>query len=188
KVIVPNVGEPWIVTPIHLRSNQTVVFKPGVIILAKKGAFRGTGDCLFKGKDLQNVVIEGYGAIWRMRKKDYMHKPYKKAQWRMGLGLYNCTNVTIEGLTIERSGGDGIYISGNHNKPTTFSKNIVIKDVKCVSNYRNGISVISVDGLLLDNVVMSYTRGHAPQCGIDFEPNNPKQRLNNIKLKNCIVK
>src|SRR5699024_1072561 len=57
-----------------------------------------------------------------------------------------------------------------------------------VSNYRNGISVISVDGLLLDNVVMSYTRGHAPQCGIDFEPNNPKQRLNNIKLKNCIVK
>ncbi len=33
KVIVPYVGEPWIVQPIKLRENLELVLEPGVIVL-----------------------------------------------------------------------------------------------------------------------------------------------------------
>lgn len=186
KVIVPNVGQPWIVTPLKLRSNQTVVFMPGVVILAKKGGFHGRNDCLFTARDVKNLTIIGDGATWRMHKKDYANpKKYTKAEWRHTLQILGCTNVTIEGLTLEKSGGDGIYISkGSHKE---YSQNITIRNVICYDNYRQGISVISADHLLMENVIMRNTGGTAPMAGIDFEPNNTKQRLTHITMRNCLT-
>lgn len=184
KVIVPNVGQPWVVTPIELRSNQTVVFRPGVVILAKKGSFKGVGDSLFTARNTSNLNIIGYGATWRMRKKDYTKPPYKKAEWRMGLKILGGTNITIEGLSIEKTGGDGIYI-GTEQKH--YSKNITIRNVILSDNYRQGISVISVDGLLIENTIMRGTDGTPPAAGIDFEPNSADQQLTNIVMRNCLT-
>lgn len=183
KVIVPDVGQPWVVTPIQLRSNQTVVFKPGVVILAKKGKFHGLNDSLFTARDVKNIKIIGPGATWRMHKKDYANlKKYKKSEWRMGLEIRGASDITIKGLTIEKTGGDGIYIgTGKRN----YSKNITIQNVKLLDNYRQGISVISVDGLLMENVIMADTSGTGPAAGIDFEPNSATNRLSNIVMRNC---
>src|SRR5579864_6855687 len=109
-LIIPYMGQPWIVRPLQLRSSQEIVFEPGVVVLAKKGEFQGSGDSLFSAVGQSNLVLRGYGATLRMRKRDYQSEPYKKAEWRMGIALRGCLNVLIEGLRVESTGGDGFYV------------------------------------------------------------------------------
>ena len=186
KVVVENMGRPWIVSrTINLRSNQEIVFEKGVIVEAKKGAFLGKGDCLFLAALQRNITIIGYGAVLRMRKLDYTQPPYEKAEWRHALSIRSCENVRVFGLTLASSGGDGIYL-GVAKRGVPNSK-IHIKDVVCVDNYRQGISVISAENVLMENVVMRDTSGTPPMAGIDFEPNDPTEVLSNIVMRNCVV-
>lgn len=186
KVVVENMGRPWIVSrTINLRSNQEIVFEKGVIVEAKKGAFLGKGDCLFLAALQRNITIIGYGAVLRMRKLDYTQPPYEKAEWRHALSIRSCENVRVFGLTLASSGGDGIYLGvAKRGVPNS---NIHIKDVVCVDNYRQGISVISAENVLMENVVMRDTSGTPPMAGIDFEPNDPTEVLSNIVMRNCTV-
>jgi hypothetical protein len=183
-VIVPNVGSPWIVDPIFLESNQEITFEPGVEVQARRGGFRGASDELFRLEDKENVVIKGYGSVLRMRKEDYRRPPYEKAEWRTCLAIYGGTNVKILGITCASTGGDGIYITGG-SRP--YSKDIVIKDFISENGYRQGISVISVEGLLIEGAVLRGTEGTEPAAGIDFEPNLPTERLAAIRMKNCVI-
>jgi hypothetical protein len=186
KVVVENMGRPWIVSrTINLRSNQEIVFEKGVIVEAKKGAFLGKGDCLFLAALQRNITIIGYGAVLRMRKLDYTQPPYEKAEWRHALSIRSCENVRVFGLTLASSGGDGIYLGvAKRGVPNS---NIHIKDVVCVDNYRQGISVISAENVLMENVVMRDTSGTPPMAGIDFEPNDPTEVLSSIVMRNCVV-
>lgn len=185
KVIVNNMGKPWVVSrTINLRSDQTVVFERGVIVEAKQGAFRGKGDCLFLASLQKNITLIGYGAVLKMRKLDYTKPPYEKSEWRHALSIRSCDNVRVYGLTLASSGGDGIYLGvAKRGIPNT---NVHIKDVVCVDNYRQGVSVISAENLLMENVVMKDTGGTPPMAGIDFEPNEPTERLVNIVMRNCV--
>ena len=182
-VTVPYMAKPWIVRPLQVRSGQTVHLEPGVILLAKEGEFLGGGDSLLTAQGVDNIVIRGYGATLRMRKTDYMAAPYPKAEWRMGLSLRGCANVVIEGLRIESSGGDGIYVDGGSDR--RFSKDVVIRDVTSFDNHRQGISVISAENLLIERCVFANTWGTAPGAGLDLEPDSPDQRLVNILVRDC---
>ena len=183
-VIVPNMGKDWIVTPIRLAGNQSLVFEDGAAVRAKEGEFKGANDCLFHAENLKNLTIRGKATL-RMRKHDYMSGSYSKAEWRMGIALWGCSGVVIEGMTIAESGGDGIYITGTAANPV--SRNIRIRNVTCDRNYRQGISVISADSLLIENCILSNTSGTSPAAGIDMEPNLPVQRLSNIVVRNCLM-
>ena len=183
-VVVPNVGKPWIVDPIVLESDQHIELEKGVEIQARRGGFRGRSDMLFRLRDKSNVTIKGYGAVLSMRKEDYRRAPYAKSEFRACLAIYGGTNVKIMGITCANSGGDGIYIAGGRRP---FSKDIVLKDVVTDNNYRQGISVISVDGLLIEDSVLWGTEGTPPGAGIDFEPNKPTERLTGITVKNCVI-
>ncbi|MCF6284389.1 MAG: DUF1080 domain-containing protein, partial [Candidatus Hydrogenedentes bacterium] len=70
KVLVPFVGKPWIVMPLKLRSDLELTFEPGVLVLAKRGEFKGRGDSLLSAHGAENLTIRGYGATLRMWKKD----------------------------------------------------------------------------------------------------------------------
>ncbi|MCM8829206.1 MAG: right-handed parallel beta-helix repeat-containing protein [Candidatus Omnitrophica bacterium] len=185
KVIVDNTGKPWVIgKTIHLRSNQEIIFEKGVIVEAKKGAFSGKYDCLFLAESQSNIVLNGYGATLKMRKMDYTKPPYEKAEWRHILALKSSENVKVYGLTLSSSGGDGVYIGVSRKGVPC--KNIHIKDVICIDNYRQGISVISADNLIIENVILQDTEGTLPMAGIDFEPNEPSEMLSNIIMRNCI--
>ena len=181
RVIVENMGSPWIVNRIRLAGNQEIVFEEGVEVRAKRGAFRDTNDGLFEGGGIKNVTLRGYGAVLRMWRDDYAGPEYKKGEWRHALRFSDCTNLRIYGLTIAESGGDGIYLGGSLNR------DIHIKDVVCDKNYRQGISVITAENLLIENCRLGNTAGTAPECGIDFEPNRPDQRLVNCVMRNCVT-
>ena len=183
KLIVDNVGKPWIVRPIKLASDQEIVFEKGVEVVAKRGEFKGTNDCLFRAENKKNITLTGYGATLRMHRSDYDKPPYEKAEWRHVLSFRSCSNIKVKGLTLAESGGDGIYL-GTATKGVT-NKGVLIKDVICDKNYRQGISVITAEDLLIENTIMRDTKGTPPQAGIDFEPNNPDERLVNVVMRNC---
>ncbi len=184
KVIVPDMGFPWIVNPIFLESNQTIIFEKGVIVLAVKGEYMDKGDKLFTAYEKENITLMGYGAEFKMYKRDYSKRPYRESQWRHTLELGGCRNINIYGLTMRESGGDGIYI-GSGGKG--YCENIHIKDVVLDGHYRQAISVVSVKNLLVENSYLINTRGHNPQAGIDFEPNFRSEFLVNCVIKNCLI-
>ena len=64
---------------------------------------------------------------------------------------------------------------------------MVIRDVVCDRNYRQGISVITAENLLIENCLLKNTAGTAPAAGIDFEPNHASERLVNCVMRNCTI-
>ena len=183
RVVVDKQEAPWIVKTIKLRSDLELVLQEGVEILAKEGEFQNKGDVLLLASNVSNVTIrgEGKGATLRMRKKDYWKEPYSKSEWRHGVSLLSSSNVRIENLTIAETGGDGIYLGvATRGVPC---RNITIKNVDCVANNRQGISVISVDGLLMEDVLLRDTVGTAPEAGIDFEPNRADEQITNAVMR-----
>ncbi len=184
KVVIPYMGAPWIITPVKLRGNQEVIFEPGVIVLAKRGAFLGRGDSLLTADGVDNLTIRGYGAILRMHKFDYQQPPYQKAEWRMGLSLRGVKNVLVEGISSDLSGGDGYYIAGNAAR--RWSENVVVRNCAADGNHRQGMSVISAVNLLVENCRFSSTQGTPPESGIDLEPDLEDERLRNVLVRNCI--
>ncbi len=185
KLTVDDVGQPWIVTPITLVSDQEIVFEEGVEVVAKRGEFKSRNASLFSASNKENITLSGYGATWRMWREDYDNPElYERAEWRMCLGIRGCTNVKVLGLTLTESGGDGIYLGAGAGRAT--NTDIVIKDVTCDRNYRQGISVITAENLLIENTIMRETGGTPPRAGIDFEPNHPEERLVNCVMRDCI--
>ncbi len=185
KVIVEKMPGPWIVDPIELAGDQEVFFEPGAVVMAKEGSFRGTADALFRAVDKANLKLTGPGATLQMRRADYDGPHYKKAEWRHALSILGCTNVTVTGLTLAESGGDGIYLGARSRGQT--NRNIVIRDVTCDRNYRQGISVITAEGLLIENCTLKNTAGTPPAAGIDFEPNHSGERLVECVMRNCVI-
>jgi len=184
KVIVEDMGAPWVVDKIQLISDQEIFFEKGALVIAKKGSFKGRGDSLFSASLKSNIILSGYGAILKMHKSDYAGEGYEKAEWRHVININSCSNIRIYGLTLAESGGDGIYLGVDRAGVT--NTDVHIKDVICDSNYRQGISVISAKNLLIENCVLKNTSGTAPSAGIDFEPNLPDEELINCIMRNCV--
>lgn len=175
----------WVTTPLHLTRNHTkLIFAPGSLVLAKQGAFHGTNDDLFAAYVTTNLTISGYGATWRMRRSDYNNSLlYAKSEGRHGLNLMGCRDTVIEGLRIELTGGDGIsvwkghkYVKGKSGvdycptppdeNPECACVNLLIRDVVCHQNYRQGISVMLAENMLVENSVFSDTAGTPPAAGV----------------------
>ncbi len=58
-LIVEDMGQPWIVTPITLVSNQEIVFEEGVEVLAKRGEFHSPNASLFRASNVENLILRG---------------------------------------------------------------------------------------------------------------------------------
>ena len=178
----------WFVRPLFLRKgNRNIIFEPGITVMAKKGEFRSTSDSLLTLESVSNVTVEATGATLQMRKSEYAQPPYTRGEWRMALSIRGCSNVTVHGGTYRESGGDGIYIAGGPN--TLYSSNISISDVTADGNWRNGLSVISVDGLTVSDSLFVNTNGTNPQCGIDLEPDAaiPPMRMERVVFRNVTL-
>ena len=188
-IIVPsNERRTWFVRPLFLRKgNRKIIFKAGVILMAKKGEFRAPSESLLTLEGVSNVTLEATGATIQMRKSDYAQPPYERGEWRMALSLRGCRNVSVHGGLYRESGGDGIYIAGGSG--TRYSSNITITGVTVDANWRNGMSVISVDGLTVSDSVFTNTNGTNPQCGIDLEPDvaSPPMRMERVLFRNVTL-
>lgn len=190
RVLVPNMTKDWIVRPLKLAGHQELILEDGVVLTAKRGEYRGKGDSLLNARNVSHLVIRGYGATVRMQKQDYIagdvldrlkwnrwFGPYPKAEGRMALKLRSVTNVEVYGLTVRDSGGDGLYV---HD-----CKNVRIQDVVSDNHYRQGMSVISVLGLTVENCIFKNTWGTPPAAGLDIEPDRPTESIRDVVFRNC---
>jgi hypothetical protein len=184
-VLVPSIGRPWITRPLSIRSGTTLVLEEGVELIAKRGNFAKIDAVLFLLKDVEDVTIYGYGARCAMRKEDYRRGQYQKSEWRHAVEMDGCARISVLGLTVESSGGDGIYLGRGDRR--TYCSQVVLRDLLLRDHYRQGISVISAQDLLIENVEMSSTEGTMPSAGIDFEPNYADERFVGCVLRNCLI-
>lgn len=191
RVILDQVGKPWVTQPLFLRSKLEFVFEPGVKLLAKPGAFKGKRDCLLNLHGCRDVAIIGAkDAEIAMRKPDYQNPElYERAEWRYGIRAYGVKNLVIRDLAIRASGGDGICVTGLarperdkiHPADEPYRQEIMDESILCArnvlienclvdDNHRQAITVAGIRDIVIRNCVLSNTKGTAPQAGIDFEP------------------
>lgn len=191
RLILDRQASPWITRPLTGVSDQEIVFEAGTELVALEGAYRDKSDILLTFRECENVVLRGdradggASAHLRMRKEDYQSAAYDKSEWRHGVAFFGCRNVLVQDLTIERTGGDGIYLgAGSEHRP---NRQVTIRRVDCNANHRQGISVISAEDLLIEDCRLRHTDGTDPKAGIDFEPNHPTDSLVRCVLRRCIA-
>lgn len=185
EIVIPAKETPWITRPLKITAqDKKIIFSEGCRIQAKKGSFQDPGDCLITISDSRNLVLEGHSAVLAMQKKDYTGAGYKKGEWRHGIAIQKSSNISILGLTIRDTGGDGIYIG--QRSLETVCENITLKNLVLDNNHRQGISVTAVKNLLLENCQLKGTNGTPPMAGIDFEPNSNLYGLTGCVIRNCV--
>jgi hypothetical protein len=162
------------------------ISKNNVDILMKSGSYligNNISDTnavvLTISSNINNVLISAYGA--------YLISPsYAVGEYRHNIAINGASNVTINGLTIIGSGGDGINIGSSSSLIPT---NIRINDVHIVHAYRNGIALINGNGVYIVNPIIDSTKGKQPEAGIDIEPNSGiAEQLKGIKIVNPITR
>jgi len=183
-IVVPSMGRAWVTGPLSIRSHTTLVLEEGVQILSKEGGFQKGDSSLFTLRDVEDVTIYGYGARAAMRKVDYRKAPYERSEWRHAIEMYGCTRISILGLTVESSGGDGVYLGRGEQ---SYTSDVLLRDLVLRDHYRQGISVISVQDVRLENLAISFTEGTPPSAGIDFEPNYADERIVRCVVKDCVI-
>ncbi|MDB5119125.1 MAG: hypothetical protein JWN56_343 [Sphingobacteriales bacterium] len=145
-------------------SNKSIVFLEGSEIRLKPTKLH-TYDILKieggKNITLYNPVVIG---------DRYSHLS-EGGEHGIGIGIRGATDITVLNPNVRECWGDGIYIGQMNN--TGSCKNIVIKNAYLKRNRRDGISIISVNGLRLESPYLGYSDGVEPMCGINFEANNP---------------
>ncbi len=99
-------------------------------------------------------------------------------QWGMGLSISASSHIYVDGVSFTACWGDGIYIGGG-----AASTDVTILGVVCDDNRRQGMSLTWADGVLVKNSHFNNTGGHAPQYGIDIEPNEGNY-VKNVQILN----
>jgi len=122
----------------------------------------------------ENVRIEGPGAMVVSRRSDYATD-----EWRHGVYVFGAKRVLIEGLESSSHGGDGFYIGGPPGHPST---DIIIKGCRAENNRRQGLSITSARRVRIVDCEFVNTNGTAPEFGIDLEPNEPTDYMEDIIL------
>lgn len=157
------------ITSIQIKSNMTLRMSGGTILKALPNGKDNYSIINITGASNINVID---GTLIGERDK---HSG-TSGEWGMGIMLRGVTNVAIEGVTVKNCWGDGFYIRGA-------SKDVKFCTVIADNNRRQGMSIISVDGMVVKNSIFKNTVGTAPQAGIDFEPNT-EDTISNVQIVN----
>lgn len=145
---------------------------------------------MFYLENVNNITIDGGKLIGDVR----THLG-TKGEWGIGIYPIGSKNVTIKNIEICEFWGDGIDVQSLYsdyiNKSTEgHCENIIIDNVICKNNRRQGISIEAVKGITIKNSEFSGTGSiqyTAPGAGINIEPWHNAQIVTNIRIENCKI-
>jgi parallel beta-helix repeat protein len=158
------------VTMLFVKSNMTFQMSSGAILRAIPNNQRDYN--IIRINFASNVNVIG-GTLQGER---YQHL-VTTGEFGMGLAIYGSRNVIIEGVTARDNWGDGFYL-GTSN-PT----NITFCAVTADNNRRQGMSIITANGVVVKNSTFENTNGTAPAAGIDIEP-DANDTATNVQILN----
>jgi len=186
-VIIDQVNVVWLVDPLRIdRNDLTLILEPGVVLRARANSY-GPNDVLLRIDDRERITIWGYGATLQMPKDEYI--ALNDSEYRHTIHLGSTKDIRIEGLLLEDSGGDGLYvgISFQPGSIRNYCEITIVRNCHMRNNYRQGISIISVKNCLIEYCDISETKGTLPEDGIDIEPFEPDQFLENLLIRHCRI-
>lgn len=175
KVLIPS--GTYLVNPIFLKSNITIVLTPTTII-------KSTNDFKENQRVLNiisqsNIIIKGNGGTVTMDRS-----VYNSGEQRFGLWMNAAKDITVDDLICKDCGGDGFCIGGFEALPC---QDIILNNCKAFNNRRNGLSITNAINVKVLGGEFSSSNGTAPMFGIDLEPDSRFEALNNILIKDVIT-
>jgi polygalacturonase len=172
----------WLEGGVELKSNMTFKMSSGAVlkeITNNSGAY-----AIINIRQAQNVNVIG-GTVQGDRATHYNNDGWDSAndyggQDGNGISIEFSQNIYIEGVRAIDCWGDGFMMGGDYGGVWGFvaNKNITFDSVVADNNRRQGLSIIAGETVAVKNSVFKNTHGHAPQAGIDIEPNVGKPRQN----------
>jgi hypothetical protein len=159
----------YVIDELEFAANTILVLEPGVTL---RDAVR-----LGRMNRLLNIRTENVRIVAAGARIIADRRHYQTDEWRHGVYLFGAHNIVIEGLESSSHGGDGFYIGGPAGNPST---DIVLKGCKGSDNRRQGLSITSARRVRVVDCEFTATNGTAPQFGVDLEPNNPVDVLDEI--------
>ena len=93
--------------------------------------------------------------------------------------------ATIQGAWAQNATPDSTskYIIGTARDG--LARDVYVQQHRASNNYRNNISIVGVNGCVLDRPFATAANGTAPQAGIDIEPNDPGSANYNLVIRNA---
>ena len=181
-IIVDDMGSPWRVRPIQVKSNKKVVFANGVKVCSVTTCEGYDRMGIFRFKECRNVMFVGEGNAM-IGKYATREERDKLSPSEGGTALYfvHSTNIVVRNLLIANNSCDGITF-GDVKNPT---QEVFIENVTLDYNKRQGMSICNADGVYMKNVTIKDTRGAQPMCGIDLEGTYEVEANSNIYLFDC---
>jgi|GEM_PF-4532759 len=130
--------------------------------------------CVFAIVNSSNITIKGGTIIGDVGKHKYTaSKDSPTHEWGFGIIVSAGTDVTIKGVTIKKTTGDGIILEGSYDyirNGGRESSNVRITGCDISDCRRQGISVVGAVNSEIDNNKIYNISGTDPQYGIDVEP------------------
>ncbi len=171
------------VRSVMLRSQMHLKMDPNAKLVAKPTS-ADSYNVLF-GEVVNDLEISG-GQIVGERDK---HKG-TSGEGGHGIRIRGSQRVTIRDILISNGWGDGITVGPQpvYRKPFIYSMDVVVANVICTGNRRNGLSIGNVIGMKVYDSEFSNTNGTSPQCGIDVEPDkgiDGKSYNDQVWIENC---
>lgn len=163
---------------IALKSNIKLKLANGAVLKAIANSEHNYNIVRIVGQD--NVTIEGGELIGDL---DSRTAETLNGEWGYGIATMGSTNISINHVKLSKMMGDGINCQvGLDNK--TINEHVIIDNVICDHNYRQGISIEGVEHGIIINSVFSNTSGSSPEAGIDLEPGYDTVSNRHIVIEN----
>lgn len=177
--IPKQLGDFYFIRQLIIPSNIKIVCEKGVVFMGSDDLKQTIKDfeVMFRFENSENVIFDGNGATFQMNKSNY------SGEHNHIFMINGGKNISLKNINTENSGGDGFYI-GAYKTKENYSSNIKIENCKANNSRRQGLSVISVNKLRVNNSEFNGSNGADPQSGIDIEPNNSKAILKDILITN----
>ena len=160
---------------INLRSLMLFQMETGAILKAKTSSLIRHYLIYVNGKS--DVEIAGGQLVGDRDTHNYTTG--STHEWGHGIQILGGKRVTVRDLHVSKCTGDGVCIGG-------MSADVVIANIISTNNRRQGLSITNCSYIRVYDSEFSYTKGTAPECGIDIEPDDG-YTCNTVLIQNCRV-
>lgn len=184
-VVVP--AGTYVIDPVRnvrLRSNMHLQLADGARLMAKRNnQERAYVLMVYK---VSNVEISGGQIVG-----DRDNHLGSTGEWGHAIMIRGASKVTVRDIHLSKCWGDGISIGGAMvtGAPTVPCNDVVIANVVCTGNRRQGMTVGCASNVKVYDSEFSDTNGIAPGCGIDIEPDANDSRITTtVHIENCLIR
>ncbi|MDQ0782138.1 right-handed parallel beta-helix repeat-containing protein [Chryseobacterium sp. W4I1] len=186
KVIMPNF--PLMTSGIFAQSNSQIYFQKNSSLILKPTANIRYQIISLHG--VENVKIYNPRLIGDRDK----HLD-SKGEWGFGIDIRGSRNIEIYNVNISDCWGDGIVLvktMRNIRAGITKDKLLKTENINIIGGIidnvrRNGITIAGGKDILIKNLLITNVNGTNPMAGIDIEPDDSSNELENINIENVKI-